>query len=176
MNKLVPMEVIENKILFIRGQKVMIDKDLAELYQVSTKALNQAVKRNIERFPDGFMFRLTEKEKAKVVTICDHLYDIKYSPNLPYAFTEQGVAMLSSVLNSKRAIQVNILIMKTFVRLRELISSHKDLLDKISDLECKYDSQFKIVFDALRAIIDPPIKKKKKFGFLLQENKSNLSS
>lgn len=166
MESLVPAEVIERRILLIRGHKVMLDRDLARLYGVTTKALNQAVKRNQERFPEGFMFQLTEKEKDEVVTNCDHLKDLKFSYQLPYAFTEQGVAMLSSVLKSKRAIQVNILIMKTFVRLRELISSHKDILAKVEEIEKKYDAQFKIVFDALRKILDPKPSKIKKIGFL----------
>jgi hypothetical protein len=128
-------------------------------------ALNQAVKRNIERFPDGFMFQLTEKEKKELITNCDRFALLKHSSSLPHAFTEQGVAMLSSVLKSKRAIRVNILIMQTFVRLRELISSHKDLLVKINELEKKYDAQFKIVFDTLREIISPPVKRSKRIGF-----------
>lgn len=165
MNKLMPAEIIENRIFYIRGYKVMIDRDLAELYQVKTMALNQAVKRNIERFPDGFMFQLTEKEKKELITNCDRFALLKHSSSLPHAFTEQGVAMLSSVLKSKRAIRVNILIMQTFVRLRELISSHKDLLVKINELEKKYDAQFKIVFDTLREIISPPVKRSKRIGF-----------
>jgi hypothetical protein len=165
MSKIIPVEVIERRILFIRESKVIIDRDLAELYGVTTKALNQAVKRNLERFPDAFLFRLTKREKYEVVTNCDHLKDLKYSYRLPYAFTEQGVAMLSSVLKSKRAIQVNILIMKTFVRLRELISSRKDILAKVAQLEKKYDVQFKIVFDALRKMFSPA-SKAKKIGFL----------
>lgn len=166
MNKLIPSEIIENRIFFIRGHKVMIDRDLAELYQVKTMALNQAVKRNIERFPAGFMFQLTEREKNELITNCDRFALLKHSSSFPHAFTEQGVAMLSSVLKSKRAISVNILIMQTFVRLREMISSHKGLLAKISKLENKYDAQFKVVFDALREIITPPEKKIRKIGFL----------
>ncbi len=136
MNKLIPLEVIEKRIFMIRGYKVMIDRDLAELYAVTTKALNQAVKRNIERFPEGFMFQLTAAEKKEVVTICDHLKELIFSYHQPYVFTEQGIAMLSSVLKSKKAIQINILIMQTFVRLRELIASHKDIhAAKIDTLE-----------------------------------------
>jgi hypothetical protein len=108
MPNIVPVERIENKIFQIRGKRVMLDRDLAELYDVSTKALNQAVKRNLKRFPEDFMFRLTAVEKHEVVTNCDHLKVLKFSPQLPYAFTEQGVAMLSSVLGSERAIMVNI--------------------------------------------------------------------
>jgi ORF6N domain len=171
MNKLIPTEIIENRIFYIRGHKVMIDRDLAELYQVSTKALNQAVKRNVERFPSGFIFKLTQKEKNELVTNCDRFDSLKHSSSLPYVFTEQGVAMLSSVLKSKRAIQVNILIMQTFVRLRELIASHKDIMRKIDELERKYDMQFSVVFDALRKIIEPPVGKRKKIGFLTENSK-----
>ncbi len=165
MNKLIPIEIIENRIFYIKGYKVIIDRDLAELYQVKTMVLNQSVKRNLERFPAGFMFKLTEKEKKELITNCDRFVPLKHSSSLPYAFTEQGVAMLSSVLKSKRAIQVNIQIMQTFVRLRQLISSHKDLLHKIDELEKKYDMQFKVVFDALREIVQPPEKRSKRIGF-----------
>ncbi len=170
MNKLMPVEIIENRIFYIRGYKIMIDRDLAELYQVPTKVLNQAVKRNIERFPSGFMFHLTQKENDELVTNCDRLASLKHSSGSPYAFTEQGVAMLSSVLKSKRAIRINILIMQTFARLRELISSHKDLLNKIKELEKKYDGQFKIVFDAINQILaEPEVTRVKGVGF----NKEN---
>lgn len=158
-------EKIESKIYFIRGQKVMIDYDLAALYGVSTKVLNQAVKRNINRFPEDFMFRLTRQEKEEVVTNCDHLKTLKFSPQLPHAFTEQGVAMLSSVLNSERAITVNIQIMRTFTKLRALLSTHKDLQRKIEEMEKKYDQQFKVVFNAIRALISPEETKKKRIGF-----------
>ncbi|MFH1542856.1 MAG: ORF6N domain-containing protein [bacterium] len=166
MSKLIPMEIIEKRIFLLRGEKVMIDGDLAELYCVSTKALNQAVKRNREWFPEGFVFRLDEAEKNELVTNCDRFKAQKHSATGPYAFTEQGGAMLSSVLRSKKAIQVNILIMKTFVKLRELISGHKDVLRKVEELERKYDAQFKVVFDALRQIITPPVKPKR-IGFLV---------
>ena len=165
MSNLLPGEVIANRIYYIRGQKVMIDRDLAELYEVDTKALNQAVKRNIERFPAEFMFELTSSERHELITNCDRFKRLKHSSYMPYAFTEQGIAMLSSVLKSKRAIQVNIAIMKTFVKLRELISSHQDIVRKIEQLEGKYDQQFKIVFDAIKALINEPVKKVGKIGF-----------
>ena len=165
MSKLIPVEIIENRIFLVRGHKVMIDYDLAELYQVTTKSLNQAVKRNVERFPSGFVFKLAKKEKHELVTNCDRLTSLKHSSTLPYVFTEQGIAMLSSVLKSKRAIQVNILIMKTFVRLREIAFSHKELLQKEKELEKKYDAQFNVVFAALRKLIEPPTKTKGKIGF-----------
>lgn len=166
---LIPKEKIEQRILLIRGHKVMLDTDLAKLYQVKTYRLNEAVKRNIARFPEDFMFRLTETEKKEVIANCDHLKSLKFSPQLPCAFTEQGVAMLSSVLKSERAVRVNIEIMRTFVRLKKLLASHAELAGKIDVLEKKYDSQFKIVFDAIRQMLNPPAPKpeppKPRIGF-----------
>jgi hypothetical protein len=151
---LVPQELIESRILLINGKKVMLDADLAILYQVKTKVLNQAVKRNKKRFPEDFMFELTKAEKDYVVTNCDHLKHIKFSRTNPYAFTEQGVAMLSSVLSSERAIEVNIQIMRTFTKIRELLISNVELRAKIELLEKKYDNKFKIVFDAIKSIVE----------------------
>ena len=168
----VPEERIERCILLIRGQKVMIDTDLAELYGVPTKAFNQAVKRNKIRFPEDFMFRLNQHEKAEVVTNCDHLKRLKFSPGLPSAFTEQGVAMLSSVLRSERAVQVNIAIMRAFVKLRQMLASHADLARKLEEMENKYDAQFRVVFDAIRELMTPPDPKKKRpIGFAPWEGK-----
>src|SRR4051794_12378511 len=144
---LVPLERVERHILLIRGERVLLDADLAEMYEVTTKVLNQAVKRNVDRFPDDFMFQLSDEEKFDVVTNCDHLKRLRFSPNRPYAFTEQGVAMLSSVLRSERAVQVNVQIMRTFVRLREMLSSNAALARKLNELERKYDQNFKAVFD-----------------------------
>ncbi|MDI6735126.1 MAG: ORF6N domain-containing protein [bacterium] len=166
MDNLVPTERIESKILLIRGEKVMLDRDLAELYEVPTKRLNEQVKRNIKRFPDDFIFQLTKEEKDEVVANCDHLKSLKYSPQLPYAFTEQGVAMLSSVLNSERAILVNIQIMRAFTKLRKILASHEDLRRKLEDMEMKYDTQFKVVFDAIKSLMTPPTKEQKKIGFV----------
>jgi hypothetical protein len=172
-NRLVPEEIIESKILFIRGKKVMLDRDLAVLYGVETKALKQAVKRNPKRFPDDFMFELTQEElnnwRSQFVTSKADKMGLRYPP---YAFTENGVAMLSSILNSERAMMVNIQIMRTFTRLREIIASHKDLARRLNDLEKKYDGQFKIVFDALRALMAPPMKPKRKIGFDLKEKQA----
>ena len=159
---LIPTETIETRIFLIRGKKVMLDTDLAWLYGVETRILNQAVKRNKKRFPKDFMFQLTKLERDKVITICDNLQKLKFFPALPYAFTEQGVAMLSSVLNSERAINVNIQIMRTFTKLREMIESNKDLRRKIEEMEKKYDVQFKVVFDAIRHLVEPKIEQKKK--------------
>ena len=150
---LFPVETIEQKILLIRGQKVILAKDLAELYEVETFNLNKAVKRNIDRFPKDFMFQLKYQE---VAALRSQFVTSKISKGgrryLPYAFTENGVAMLSSVLNSERAVQVNIQIMRTFTKLREFISAHKDLSRRLDKLENKYDAQFRVVFDAIRQI------------------------
>jgi hypothetical protein len=154
---LIPKEMIERSILFLRDHKVMLDRDLSVLYGVTTKALNQAVKRNRERFPDDFMFQLTAAEtenwRSQIVTSNREKMGIRRSP---YAFTENGVAMLSSALNSRRAILVNIEIMRAFTRLREMIQSHKKIWEKIEEMEKKYDSHFKVVFDTLRKMLTPP--------------------
>jgi hypothetical protein len=164
-HSVIPIEAIEKKILLIRGHKVMLDRDLAKLYGVATKVLNQAVKRNIKRFPEDFMFKLTKNEKNELVTNCDRFKTLKHSTVSPYVFTEQGVAMLSSVLNSERAVQVNIAIMRVFVKLREMIASHKDLARRLDALEKKYDTRFRVVFDAIRQLMIPPEPKKKNIGF-----------
>jgi hypothetical protein len=159
-------ENIANCICFIRGEKVMIDSDLAALYGVSTKRINQAVKRNIERFPSEFMFQLTEIEKQEVVTKCDHLQKIKYSPYLPFAFTEHGTIMIASLLNSPRAVAVSIQVVRTFVKLRSVLSSHKELAKKIEDMEAKYDEQFRLVFTAIKALMaEEEVKPRTPIGF-----------
>jgi hypothetical protein len=166
MKSVVHAGQIDSKIFNIRGHKVMLDSDLAELYGVTTFNLNKAVKRNMGRFPKDFMFQLIEEEAASL------RFQIGMSKPkgrggrryLAYAFTEQGVAMLSSVLRSKRAVQVNIAIMRVFVRLREMIASHKDLTRRLNDLERKYDTKFKIVFDAIRELM-APAKPKLRIGF-----------
>jgi len=163
---LVPQEIIENRILLLRGKKVMIDSDLATLYGVSTKILNQSVKRNSKRFPDDFMFELTTAEKEEVVTNCDHLKHLKYSPYKPYVFTEQGVAMLSSVLKSEKAIQVNIQIIRTFTKIKEMIISNKELRIKMEEMENKYDDKFVVVFKVIAKLIGKPEKTSdRKIGF-----------
>jgi phage regulator Rha-like protein len=167
---LVPVEIIEKDILFIRGQKIMLDRDLAGLYGVEIKVLNQAVRRNIERFPDDFMFQLTVEEdkflKSQIVTLKKGRG--QHRKYLPYAFTEQGVAMLSSVLNSDRAIKVNITIMRAFVKLRETLSTHKELVIKFDELESKiqkHDKNIKAIFDAIRQLMEPTQKKRNPIGF-----------
>jgi len=159
-------EVITSKIFFLRGRKVMLDSDLALLYSVPTKRLNEQVRRNKKRFPEDFMFQLTSKEKKEVVAICDHLSYLKFSPYLPLAFTEQGVAMLSSVLASERAITVNIQIMRAFTQLRRMLLTNRDLRRKIEEMEKKYDKQFVIVFQAIKQLLEPPPPKEKRIiGF-----------
>jgi len=168
---LVPVERIERSILLIRGHKVMLSTDLAELYGVEPRILVQAVKRNITRFPQDFMFQLSKEEfsNLKSQIVISSWGGLRRAP--PYAFTEQGVAMLSSVLRSKRAIQVNIEIMRAFVRLRQILASNKELAKRLDALEKKYDAQFKVVFDAIRQLMVPPEQKspKRRIGFLVEE-------
>jgi len=164
-------ERIEQSILWIRYHRVMLDADLAALYGVETKQLIQAVKRNIFRFPSDFMFQLNEEEFENL------RYHFGTSSQWggrrypPYAFTEQGVAMLSSILKSKRAVQVNIEIMRAFVRLRQMLASNKELAKRLDELEKKYDAQFKVVFDAIRGLMKPPESKRRPIGFLVEEPK-----
>jgi hypothetical protein len=168
---LIPSERIEKSIYLIRGEKVMLDSDLAALYDVETRILIQATKRNPKRFPPDFMFQLYYQEVAALRSQFVILKTGRgqHSKYLPYAFTEQGVAMLSSVLNSDRAIEVNVQIMRAFMKLRQMIASHKDLVRKIEYLERKYDShdkQIKVVFDAIKELMAPAeTKKKRKIGF-----------
>ena len=151
-----PVERVEETILFIRGQKAILDADLAKLYGVTTKRLNEQVKRNRDRFPDDFMFQLKVEEKAEVVANCDHLSTLKYSRVLPHAFTEHGAIMAASVLNTPRAIETSIFVVRAFVKLREMLATHKELERKLIALENKYDEQFKVVFEAIRALMSPP--------------------
>ena len=165
MSDLVPVEVIANKIFLIRGQKVMLDRDLAKLYGVSTGRLNEQVKRNGKRFPVEFMFQLSKEEFNNLISqfAISRWGGIR---KLPFVFTEHGIAMLSSVLNSDRAIAVNIQIIKTFIRMREMMLSYKDLKEKIEKMESKYDKQFRIVFHALKQLLEPPKPKPtRKMGF-----------
>jgi hypothetical protein len=165
--EIVPHELIESKILVLRGHKVMLDRDLAMLYGVETKALNQAVSRNMGRFPEDFMFRLTPGEmqnwKSQFVTSNSRLK--MGLRKRPCVFTENGVAMLSSVLKNKRAVEVNIQIMRTFTKLRELLDTHTDLRRKLEEMEKKYDHQFKVVFDAIKSLISTPDEPVRKIGF-----------
>jgi phage regulator Rha-like protein len=165
-SSLIPIEKIERAIYFIRGEKVMLDRDLTELYGVETKMLNRAVKRNLRRFPLDFLFQLSAEETSSL------RYQIGTSKKarggrryLPYVFTEQGVAMLSTALNSERAVLVNIEIMRAFVKLRQMLASNSELSRRLDDLEGKYDRQFKLVFDAIRALMSPPVSTRKQIGF-----------
>lgn len=153
---LAPVERIERCILLIRGEKVMLDADLASLFGVTTKRLNEQVRRNLSRFPQDFLFQLTAEEKAEVVANCDHLARLKFSSVLPYAFTEHGALMAANVLSSERAVAASVMVVRTFVRLRELLVSHAELARKVKEMEKQYNSQFKEVFVALRALMAPP--------------------
>jgi hypothetical protein len=166
-SSLITREKIERTIYLIRDEKVMLDRDLARLYDVSTAALNQAVRRNRDRFPGDFMFQLTTKEvaqlnRSQIVIGSEKHRDPRFRPN---AFTEQGVAMLSTVLRSKRAIAVNIEIMRAFVKLRQMLASNADLSRRLNELENRYDRQFKVVFDAIRELMSPQVRDRKQIGF-----------
>ncbi len=166
----VPVEVIERRIYLIRGHKIMLDRDLAALYQVRPIALRQQVTRNPARFPDDFMSQLSTEEAEFLIS--QNVIPSRRSLGgfLPYAFTQEGVAMLSSVLRSTRAVQVNIAIMRVFVRLREMLATHKDLAEKVATMEKKYDAQFRVVFDAIRKLLDPPPQTPRRpIGFVADE-------
>ncbi len=161
-------EAVVRRILILRGQKVMLDADLAELYGVTTKRLNEQMKRNVERFPQDFMFQLTVDEKAEVVANCDHLVKLKYSPSLPYAFTEHGALMLGNVLKSPRAVEVSLLVVRTFVQLREMLSSNKELAAKLDQLERKVSSHDQAIaglIDAIRQLTSSPAPVSRGIGF-----------
>lgn len=166
-SSLIPVERIEKAIYVIRNQKVMLDADLAVLYKVTTAALNQAVRRNRERFPDDFMFQLTSAEMAELNRSQIVIGPQKHrDPRFrPYAFTEQGVAMLSSVLRGRTAALANVAIMRAFVMLRQMLASNAELSRRLDDLESKYDHQFKVVFDAIRQLMSPPQPGRKQIGF-----------
>lgn len=158
-SSVIPLERVQRSILLIRGKRVMVDSDLARIYEVSTKRLNEQVRRNLQRFPGDFMFRLTPEEKAEVVANCDHLHKLKYSPTLPYAFTEHGAFQLASVLNSPIATEVSILIVRAFVQLREILSSHTQIAHKLEELERKiatHDETITSIIQAIRQLMEPP--------------------
>jgi len=172
MPDIMPTERIASKIYIIRETRVMLDRDLAELYDVKTKVLKQAVRRNITRFPEDFMFELSEDENRALRSQNVTLKRGRHSKYLPFAFTEQGVAMLSTVLNSDRAIQVNISIMRAFTRLRQMLSTHEELKRKIEEMENKYDRQFRVVFEAIKQLIDAEDKPQRKIGFEVKEGRA----
>jgi len=151
----------------------MLDSDLAEIYGVKTSRLNEQVKRNIDRFPADFMFQLTDKEKEEVIANCDHLENIKFSRTNPYAFTEHGAMMLATVLNTPTAITTSVLIVRAFVKMREILSTHKELARKLTELEAKYDEQFKVVFQALRELMQHETEKKERpiIGYKISRSK-----
>ena len=165
MNK----RTIENRILIIRGIRVMLDADLAELYNTSTKALNQAVKRNLNRFPSDFMFRLHSKEKEEVVTNCDHLTGLKFSKSLPYAFTEHGAIMAANVLNSARAVEMSVFIVRAFVKLREALSTTRALAGKLAELESRvgrHDGEIRAIISTIRMLMgEKDASPRRKIGF-----------
>ena len=169
-DSLIPAERIEKAILLIRGHKVMLDADLAALYGVTTGNLNLAVRRNPKRFPADFMFQLSPREfadlRSRSVTAKSHrIKSLMMTRFAPYAFTQEGIAMLSSVLRSERAIQANIAIMRAFVQLRQMLLSHKELAQKLAILEKRYDAQFKVVFAAIRELMNPPVPTRGRIGF-----------
>jgi len=167
--ELILVKKIKPLILLIRGQKVLLDADLAELYGVTTKRLNEQVKRNRKRFPEDFLFSLTAAEKAEVVANCDHLSRLRFSPVLPNAFTEHGALMAASVLNTPRAIEVSVFVIRAFVKLRQWIATHKELAAKLADLEHKverHDEAIRSLVSAIRQLMVPPDPKpKRQIGF-----------
>jgi len=170
---LIPVERIDNAILEIRGQKVMLDYDLAAIYGVSTKALNQAVKRNRDRFPEGFVFQLTGEERAELVTNCDRLAALKHSSTSPFVFTEHGAVMLAAVLRSRQAVEVSVFVVRAFVRMRRMLADQHQLALKLAELESRiasHDKRFQVVFDALRKLMLPPAPKKKRIGFVTDDD------
>ncbi|MCH8853145.1 MAG: ORF6N domain-containing protein [Planctomycetes bacterium] len=170
---IIPTERIERRILLIRGQKMILDADLAVLYGVPTKVLNQAVKRNRRRFPADFMFQLTAFEKTEVVTNCDHLARLKFSSVRPHAFTEHGAIMAATVLNTRRTIEVSVYVVRVFVKLREMLANHRTLAVKLNELERhvgSHDHHIQSLLDAIRQLMEPPpaASKRKKIGYLAE--------
>jgi hypothetical protein len=169
---MIPDERIEKTILLIRGKKVIIDADLAELYGVTTKRLNEQVRRNRSRFPEDFIFQLTTEEKAEVVANCDHLSKLKFSKTLPYAFTEHGAIMAASILNAPRAIEASIFVVRAFVKLREMLATHKELAQKLLELEQRledHDEHIQTIFNAIRQLMTTTESPRKKIGFTVKE-------
>ena len=166
---MVPVAKIEQRILLIRGEKVIVDADLAEFYGVPTKRLNEQVKRNRDRFPDDFMFQLSVEEKSEVVANCDHLSKLKYSSFLPYVFTEHGAIMAASILNSRRAVEVSVFIVRAFVKLRRMIAENKELSRRIVQIErhlAEHDNQIMELVKAIKQLLKPdPLPKKRRIGF-----------
>src|SRR5574337_411901 len=153
---IIPAEKIDRAILLLRNKRVMLDADLALVFGTTTKKLNQQVKRNIDRFPSDFLFQLTDEEKEWVVTNCDHLKQLKFSSVNPYAFTEHGTIMVATILNTPVAVEASVGIVRAFIILREIFSQYKDLAKRLGEIEAKYDHQFKVVFEAIRKLMQIP--------------------
>lgn len=173
-SNIISVESVASRIMNVRGRKIIIDADLASLYGVGTKVLNQAVKRNIDRFPTDFMFTLTKEEKDEVVTNCDHLSQLKYSSHLPNVFTEHGAIMAATILNSPKAVEMSIFVVRAFVRLREMFSSQKQLASKLIELEQKlssHDRDIAMLIDAIRQLMAPPVQEKRRIGFVTDQDK-----
>lgn len=171
---IVPVERVEKTILLTRSQKVILDADLARLYGVTTKRLNEQVKRNRDRFPADFMFQLSAEEKAEVVANCDHLSNLKFSKALPFAFTERGAIMAASVLNTPRAIEASIFVVRAFVSLRQMLATHKQLALKLRELERKiegHDESIQAIFEAIQQLMTPPERTQRKIGFEIKEQR-----
>ena len=171
---LIPTDRLDSAILEIRGERVMLDYDLATVYGVTTKVLNQAVKRNLDRFPADFVFELTLDEKDELVTNCDRLATLKHSSSVPYAFTEHGAVMLASVLKSKRAMEVSVFVVRAFIRMRRMLTDQRRFATKLVELESKlatHDKNFQIVFAAIKQLMLPPEPKKKRIGFVTDDDK-----
>jgi len=173
--QIVPVGRVQRTILLLRGQKVILDSDLAQLYGVTTKRLKQQVRRNQERFPRDFVMQLTADEKEEVVANCIHLLGLKFTSALPFAFTEHGAIMAASVLNTPRAIRASILVVRAFVKLREILSTHKELARKFGELEIhiqQHDDQIQAIFEAIRRLMAPPPRPKKRIGFCVKEDEA----
>jgi hypothetical protein len=171
-------QIVENRILLVRGQRVLLAPDLAVLYGVTPKRLHEQVRRNRNRFPEDFMFPLTAKERDEVAAKCGHLKNIKYSRELPLSFSEHGALMLANVLNSERAVEVSIFVMRAFVRLRKMLGTHKDLTRKLDELEkhvCDHDGHIQTLFEAIRQLMTPPSSKQRKIGFDASEELESQS-
>ena len=165
---IIPVERVQSRILVLRGQKVILDTDLARLYGVTTKRLNEQVRRNVRRFPSDFVFQLTVEEKAEVVANCDHLQRLKFSAALPYAFTEHGAIMAASVLNSERAVQASVFVVRAFVRLKQMLKPYKELMARLEQLEQRvgdHDREIAAIVEAIRLLMPPPDEPKEPFGF-----------
>jgi len=171
---LIPAERIDSAILEIRGERVMLDVDLAEVYGVTTRRLKEQVRRNRERFPEGFMFELTLDEKDELVAKCDRLVALRHSSSRPYAFTEHGTVMLASVLRSKRAVDVSVFVVRAFIRMRRMLADQRQLAIKLAELERKlatHDRNFQVVFATIKQLMLPPAPRKKRIGFITDDDK-----